>query len=222
MGKRRINNERITPRVFENDIAEMLSHVHPLTPIVVYMPVIAFLIYRAVGFGEGVGPILGVFALGLLGWTLFEYLVHRFLFHWNFKTKLGEQIHFLVHGIHHDYPRDPKRLVIPPTISIPLAIGVYLLFVLFLGEITAQAAYAGFLFGYVCYDTIHYATHHFAFKNNRLGQLLKRHHLRHHYQDEYTGYGVSSPLWDYVFGTMAEPETKTVAPAAKPRPKVKV
>lgn len=216
MGKRKINNERITPRVFDNPIAEMLSHVHPVTPIVVFIPVVAFLIYRAAGFGQGAGAIVGLFAAGLLFWTLFEYVVHRYVFHFNFKTAFGARVHFLVHGIHHDYPRDPKRLVIPPAISIPLAIGVYLVFALVLGEVTAQATYAGFLFGYVCYDTIHYATHHFSMKNSRLGQMVKRHHLRHHYQDEHAGYGVSSPLWDYVFGTLAAPEQKAKIPVAKP------
>ena len=219
MGKRQVNNERITPRVFENEIAERLSHVHPITPIVVYIPAVLFLLYRAVSFGQTAITVIGLFALGLLGWTFTEYVVHRYFFHFEFKSKAGQYLHFLVHGIHHDYPRDPKRLVIPPSISIPLAVGLYFVFVLVFGEVATQASYAGFLFGYVCYDTVHYATHHFAMKNSRIGQIVKRHHLRHHYQDEHAGFGVSSPLWDYIFRTMAAPEKKNRASAESPSPR---
>ena len=59
---------------------------------------------------------------------------------------------------------------------------------------------AGFGFGYVCYDSIHYAIHHFAMKRG-VWLWLKQYHLRHHYNDDHAGYGVSSPLWDYIFRT---------------------
>ena len=217
MGKRAINNERTTPRVFENDIAERLSHVHPASPIIAYIPASLFLLYRAVGFGQSAGTVIVLFLTGLFFWTLAEYLLHRYLFHFKFKSKFGTKIHFMIHGIHHDYPRDPKRLVIPLSISIPLAIVVYYLFVLGLGEVTAQAFSAGFLVGYVSYDTIHFASHHFAMKNSRLGQMVKRHHLRHHYQDEHFAYGVSSPFWDHIFRTVAPPEKKSSIPKAAPK-----
>ena len=105
----------------------------------------------------------------------------------------------MIHGVHHDYPNDATRLVMPPILSIPLAVIFYLMFRLLFGA-SAPAISAGFAFGYVCYDTIHYATHHFAMKQG-VWRWLKHYHLRHHYRDDAAGFGVSTPLWDYVFGT---------------------
>ena len=61
--------------------------------------------------------------------------------------------------------------------------------------------FSGFALGYVSYDSIHYATHHWQM-NGKIGKFLKNYHLRHHYGDDHTAYGVSNPLWDYAFGTI--------------------
>ncbi len=116
---------------------------------------------------------------------------------------MGKTLHFLVHGVHHDYPQDASRLVMPPILSVPLALFFYGLFLMIFGRL-APAAFAGLLFGYLCYDMIHYATHHFSMKRG-VWLWLKQYHMRHHYKDDHAGYGVSSPLWDYVFRTRAAP-----------------
>lgn len=187
-------------RMFDSGLMEFLSRVHPATPLVLYVPLIAGSLYLAL---ERVGlPILSVaelFALGLAIWTLLEYLIHRYAFHYEPTSRIGKQFHFVVHGVHHDYPDDAKRLVMPPAVSIPLAIIFYGLFWLISGH-TALAIWAGFAAGYVCYDSIHYAIHHFPMKAGILNRL-KQHHLRHHFHDDHSGYGVSSPLWDYIFRT---------------------
>jgi sterol desaturase/sphingolipid hydroxylase (fatty acid hydroxylase superfamily) len=129
------------------------------------------------------------------------------VFHYEPSSDWGKKIHFLVHGVHHDYPNDSKRLVMPPVVSVPLALLFYGMFVTILGEGYIAPFFAGFLLGYVCYDTIHYATHHAPMKG-RLGQWLKHHHILHHYRDNARGFGVSSPTWDIVFGTMQREEEK--------------
>jgi len=195
-----VSNKNETVRMFESNFIEFFSHVHPATPVVLYGPVIAFMLYLAFAYKKlSVVAVIGFFVLGILVWTLLEYVIHRYVFHYQPKTRLGKLLHFIMHGVHHDYPNDATRLVMPPIISIPLAVIFYTLFVLTLGRF-APAALAGFGFGYVCYDTIHYATHHFSMKRGIL-RWLKQYHLRHHYQDDHAGYGVSSPLWDYVFRT---------------------
>jgi sterol desaturase/sphingolipid hydroxylase (fatty acid hydroxylase superfamily) len=141
----------------------------------------------------------GLFAFGVLIWTLLEYIIHRYIFHYEPKTRWGKQLHFIVHSVHHDYPNDASRLVMPPSVSVPLAVVFWVVFALIFGRFAPPIS-AGFAFGYVCYDSIHYATHHFAMQN-RIGLWLKQYHLRHHFKDDQAGYGVSSPLWDYVFGT---------------------
>lgn len=200
-----VSNKNESVRMFESRFMEFFSHVHPATPLILYLPVIGYMLYRA--FTEGKMSILTVvafFILGILMWTLLEYVVHRYVFHYEPKTRIGKGLHFIVHGVHHDYPNDASRLVLPPVISLPMAVLFYFLFE-FSFRGFAPAVSAGFGLGYVCYDTIHYATHHFAMKN-RIGLWLKQYHLRHHYKDDEAGFGVSSPLWDYVFRTNRKTE----------------
>ena len=187
-------------RMFKNSLLEFFSHVHPATPLVVYLPVIAYMLYLGLWQRRlSTLTVAGLFLFGMLIWTLLEYIVHRHLFHYEPRTRVGKQLHFIVHGVHHDYPNDAKRLVMPPAVSIPLAIAFFGLFFGVFGRF-APAVSAGFAFGYICYDTIHYAIHHFPMKRG-VGRWLKQYHLRHHFHDDQAGYGVSSPLWDYVFGT---------------------
>jgi 4-hydroxysphinganine ceramide fatty acyl 2-hydroxylase len=200
MNKLFLSKANETVRMFKSDFMEFFSHVHPATPLVIYGPLITYALYvalwqRALSILAGVG----LFLLGLFFWTLIEYIIHRYAFHHEARTQIGKQFHFIVHGVHHDYPNDAKRLVMPPVISIPLALLFYGLFFLLFGS-SAPAVWAGLAAGYVCYDSIHYAIHHFPMKAGILNRL-KQHHLRHHYHDDHSGYGVSSPLWDYVFGT---------------------
>src|SRR5437870_5384826 len=195
-----VSNKNESVRMFESDFMEFFSHVHPITPVLLYKPVIGYMLY--VSFWQRNLPVLviaGLFLAGLLIWTLVEYLIHRYVFQYQPKSRWGKFLHFMAHGVHHDYPSDASRLVMPPVISVPLAILFYVLFVLVFGRFSPPM-FAGFICGYVCYDMIHYATHHRAMKAG-IWQRVKQYHLCHHYKDDHAGYGVSSPLWDYVFRT---------------------
>jgi sterol desaturase/sphingolipid hydroxylase (fatty acid hydroxylase superfamily) len=204
MKPRYVSNKNESPRFFDSDFIEFFSHVHPVTPVAIFVPIITGLLYFAMGPRRlSISATAGLFVLGVLTWTLVEYLMHRCLFHYEPKTRLGKRLHFLVHGAHHDYPQDASRLVAPPAFSIPVAAVFYGLFWCVFGRLT-PAPVAGFLFGYLCYDMIHYATHHFPMKRG-VGLWLKQYHLRHHYKDDARGYGVSNPLWDYVLGTRPPP-----------------
>jgi 4-hydroxysphinganine ceramide fatty acyl 2-hydroxylase len=195
-----VSNKNESVRMFESNFMEFFSHVHPATPVILYTPVIGYMLYAALVHKKlSFLAVAGLFLLGILAWTLLEYIIHRWIFHYEPKSRLGKLLHFIVHGVHHDYPQDATRLVMPPILSIPLAVVFYVLFAVTLGRF-APAVSAGFAFGYVCYDTIHYATHHFAMKRG-VWLWLKQYHLRHHYKDDQAGYGVSSPLWDHVFRT---------------------
>jgi sterol desaturase/sphingolipid hydroxylase (fatty acid hydroxylase superfamily) len=116
------------------------------------------------------------------------------------KGELGARIHFIFHGVHHDYPSDSRRLVMPPSVSIPLATLFYFLFRFLIGDISVHPFFAGFLTGYLFYDITHYAVHHFNM-HSKFWLAIKNHHIKHHFQDPDKGYGVSSPIWDYVFRT---------------------
>ncbi len=187
-------------RMFKSDLVERFSRVHPATPLLLYLPLIVASVYFALARVQlSILSIAELFVVGLAIWTLLEYIIHRYAFHYEPKTRIGKQFHFIVHGVHHNYPNDAKRLVMPPAVSMPLAIVFYALFFFVFGRL-APAIWAGFVGGYVCYDSIHYAIHHFPMKSG-IWNRLKQHHLRHHYHDDHIGYGVSSPFWDYVFKT---------------------
>jgi sterol desaturase/sphingolipid hydroxylase (fatty acid hydroxylase superfamily) len=196
-----VSNKNETIRLFKNPVLEYFSHIHPVTPIIVFVPLLIILSFF--GFKE-IGIINGIisFIIGIVLWSLTEYVIHRWAFHYHPKSEPGKRIHFLVHGIHHDYPRDATRLVMPLLVSIPLAVFFYFLFQTIFGAYYLNI-FSGFIFGYVSYDSIHYATHHFEMKG-KTAKFLKTYHLRHHYGDDHTAYGVSNPLWDYVFGTVPQ------------------
>jgi sterol desaturase/sphingolipid hydroxylase (fatty acid hydroxylase superfamily) len=193
-------------RIFKNPILESFTHVHPIVPLVLWSPIIIFLFYRGIAvIGLNAFEFLYLFLGGILLWTITEYTLHRFVFHWNSKSRAGKYFVFLFHGLHHDDPQDPTRLVMPP---LPAIIIVSLLWMLFSALFPAQyidVIMAYFLIGYLCYDYIHYATHHFAM-TSKIGKFLRKYHLQHHYAGEKSRYGVSSPLWDYVFQTTTGPK----------------
>ena len=195
-----VSNKNETVRMFEGGFMEFFSRVHPAIPLILYLPVIGYMLYVSLWQRQLSAIAVGaLFLLGILLWTLLEYLIHRYIFHYEPKTRVGKQLHYIIHGVHHDYPNDARRLVMPPSISVPLAFLFYGVFLLIFGRLT-PSVFAGLVFGYVCYDMLHYATHHFAMKRG-LWLWLKQYHLRHHYKDDHVGYGISSPLWDYVFHT---------------------
>lgn len=205
MGSMFISNKDETVRLFKNPVLEYFSHIHPATPLVVFLPAAGIALYGSI-LGGGIAVAIGfwssvaVFAAGIVAWTLVEYVIHRWAFHLEPTTEIGKRVHFLVHGIHHDYPRDSSRLVMPLLVSVPLGFAFYLMFAALFAPFN-NALFSGFLFGYVAYDSIHYATHHFPM-TTRVGRFLKEYHMKHHYVDDHTAFGVSSPLWDFVFRTV--------------------
>jgi sterol desaturase/sphingolipid hydroxylase (fatty acid hydroxylase superfamily) len=208
-----VSNKDESARLFKSNFLEMFSHVHPSVPLIIFIPVMSYCLYLAYINPALTGAsIVGLFFFGLFFWTLTEYLMHRFVFHYEPTSEWGKYLHFMMHGVHHDYPNDSLRLVLPPVISIPLALMFYYLFTAVMGATMVAPFFAGFILGYMIYDSWHYASHHFALKQS--GWIwLKQYHMLHHYQDPQTRFGVSSPLWDYVFGTTAGKEEKKTVEA---------
>jgi dihydroceramide fatty acyl 2-hydroxylase len=188
--------------MFGSPLLDRFTRVHPAVPAILYGPAIALLFVRG---AQGVGDLRAVWlaGAGYVAWTLAEYWVHRGVFHCEPEQGLGARLHWMLHGVHHDHPNDPRRLVMPPSASVPLALGFYALFWLVLGSLDAPPFAAGFLGGYLAYDTIHYHLHHRR-PRTWVGRRLRELHMRHHFQDDTRGFGVSAPYWDRVFGTAPE------------------
>jgi sterol desaturase/sphingolipid hydroxylase (fatty acid hydroxylase superfamily) len=203
---RRADVLRASPRMFDSDLLDRLSRVHPAVPVVIFLPAIAAML--ALGLDRN-GPLaaVGWIAVGYVVWTLNEYWLHRIVFHFEPDTPLGRRMHFIIHGVHHDHPNDPMRLVMPPSVSVPLALLYFGLFWVTLGPDAAPALGAGFFAGYLFYDMSHFHMHHHKPKT-RVGRKLRELHMRHHFQDSTRSYGVSAPWWDLVFGTASKARRK--------------
>lgn len=192
-----------SPRMFETEWIDRLSRTPWWTVPLVWLPLTTALVVAGLTVG-GVGPLAAVacFAGGWLIWSLTEYALHRTLFHWTPATSWGPRLHFLLHGVHHDWVFDRYRLVMPPAASLIVGSVFGLGFWAVLGPTWFWSTFAGFTFGYMVYDVIHYATHHLKWKA-RWFQALKKHHLLHHHSPRHQDrkFGVSTTLWDHVFRT---------------------
>ena len=196
-----------SPQLFESEFLNFFSRVHPAMPAVIFGPVVVAMEWIGASRGATAWE-LALLSLGGIGiWTLTEYWLHRLVFHWEPDNSFGRRLHFIIHGIHHDHPNDKLRLVMPPSVAIPLAALFFLAFWLIFGSPAAFPIFGGFMFGYLLYDYTHYYVHHFV-PRSELGKRLREQHMRHHFQDHRYGYGVSSPLWDVIFGTLPRHRNK--------------
>jgi len=202
-------------RLFKSDYLEFFTHIHPAVVLLLFCPVLFYFLWRGVaelGAQSGLWTVAAMYGVGFLAWTFVEYVVHRKVFHYEPKSEILQTVWFLIHGVHHEQPQCKTRLVMPPILSIPLALFFYGLFHVIVAvglqrPLGVAPLYAGFLTGYLAYDMLHYAEHHLSMKWGFLKQL-KRYHLLHHFKTPDVRFGVSSPLWDVVFGTLPKEPKK--------------
>lgn len=188
-------------QLFQNRYVEFLTKTHPLVIWGMYFPVIIWLLYYSLAhLGYNGLPVTFLFLSGMLAWTFFEYLMHRFAFHYIAENERAKRFIYIMHGNHHHFPRDRERLFMPPIPSLILACVIFFLLYLIMGWHVA-AFFPGFLFGYLMYGSMHYAIHAWNPPFKWMKPLWRNHHL-HHYKDDDKGFGVSTTLWDRVFGTM--------------------
>jgi sterol desaturase/sphingolipid hydroxylase (fatty acid hydroxylase superfamily) len=195
---------RGSARMFKSDFLEWFSHVHPVTPLIFFTPiVIASAVVSVTIYGNSGSALLWQIPLGYFVWTLTEYWLHRLVFHLPVRGQITKKIYFYAHGVHHDWPWDQSRLVMPPGASITLALLFYGLYRLVFPADLAHSLFAGFIFGYLSYDMLHWYSHAGTPKNRWL-KYLRREHMVHHFKENNTRFGVSCPWWDYVFRTRGQ------------------
>lgn len=197
-------------KVLENNFLEKyFATSHWIMPGVWFIPIIVYCLYASVAFRELTWPVIAAcVASGIFGWTLVEYGLHRFVFHLPpTNIHIIRSTLFVLHGYHHEFPSDPGRLVAPPVLSWPIAALLALIYRAAFGPYW-QALFAGTLVGYLAYDWMHYYTHH-AVPRSRFGKFMRRFHMEHHFKSADIQFGLSSPLWDFVFFTFRKPTPPT-------------
>lgn len=199
MPKNFVSNKDESVRMFNSNWMDAISRVHFSVPLYLYVPVIMICLYRSIFVFQLDGLlILGFSMIGIFVWTFAEYNLHRFIFHYHPTSEWGKRLSFIMHGVHHDYPNDSKRLVMVPSISLPLCVIFYALFYWIFGETRVDAFFVGYVIGYLFYDMSHYALHHANFKS-KFWLELKQNHMRHHYMEPDRGFGVSTTFWDLIY-----------------------
>uniref|UniRef100_U3J923 Fatty acid 2-hydroxylase n=1 Tax=Anas platyrhynchos platyrhynchos TaxID=8840 RepID=U3J923_ANAPP len=215
-------------RLFHSDFLESLSKTAWYVVFLVWTPVVLYLSwvsYTALAQGntrlfssfttEYSIPVHKyyfpfIFLLGMFLWSLLEYLIHRFVFH--MKPPASNYylitLHFLLHGQHHKSPFDSSRLVFPP-VPASLVIGFfYGVLQLLLPEVLGLSVFVGGLCGYVVYDMMHYYLHYGSPKKGTYLYGLKAYHVKHHFEHQKSGFGISTRFWDRPFRTLI-PEEET-------------
>lgn len=206
--------------LFSNPLLEKLARTHIAVPLGIYFLGSSMLLY--LGFSQSLLSISeGFFAFfsGLVFWTFFEYLAHKHIFHMLPTNKVKERIQYTFHGVHHEYPRDKERLAMPPAASVMILTAMFFVLRMFMGSYV-YAFLPGFVIGYSLYLFVHYAVHSYKPPRNFLKVLWINHSI-HHYKDDAVAFGVSSPLWDFIMGTLPEnTHQRKGAPGAATAPKL--
>lgn len=202
-------------KMFDNPLLEFLSKSNPTVTFITYGSIISTYIVLNYLYGpiSNIGQGIALYLGGLFFWTFAEYFLHRYLFHWITEHPFVQRFHYSVHGYHHEFPRDDTRVFMPPIPGLVLSTLFLGIFYLIMGTYAFLFA-AGFINGYLIYSTVHYSTHKFKPPKSKWLKTLWRHHNLHHYRFPDKAFGVSSPIWDYVFGTMPpmpKKRTKKVA-----------
>lgn len=194
-------------RVFRSSILEYgIGRAHPIVPGLWVLPAVTYLLRQS--FRHEAGWVTAaLFFSAILFWTLLEYGIHAMVFHKRITPSMSprlKMILFMLHGYHHEYPNDPGRLVMPIALAWPLGMIIGFVLWIFLGTHLFFGFFAGILAGYLGYDWMHYYTHHIRPKT-KAGRYLHEFHAIHHFIDENRNFGISSPIWDWVFGKAKEP-----------------
>ena len=206
--------------MFDNPVIEVLSKTPWWVIPIAYTPLemlFSYNMYKGIQEGEisVYSSFLYVIA-GLIVWSLGEYLLHRFFFHgedtWMKYVPFNRFLwtfHFTIHGIHHAFPSDRYRLVMPPVVGhIIFYIVFYLPITTIFKPAIAHSIFMGMAIMYQVYDLGHYYVHHNNPSEGSYFKMMKTYHMQHHYKFGTIGFGVSSKFWDVVFNTEILSEKK--------------
>ncbi len=182
-------------------LMKVLYISNPYIPFLVFVPIILGLTYYSFAVLQmTISHFLLFFAIAVAYWTLFEYAMHRFAFHFETENKAIKRFVYLLHGAHHDYPNDESLFMVSPLTSVSAAIIHYLFLFFLFGSQIVNPFMIGIMCCYLLYDWLHHAVHSYNFKNKWF-QKMKKHHMKHHFHDSKKGFGFTTVSWDKMLKT---------------------
>ncbi len=196
-----VSHKEVPAEIYDKEIFANMYTTNPVGYLYFYVPLFLVLtIYSLAVLAISIFTYFAYVAAAIGFWTVFEYVMHRYFFHWQPTNKWGKQFIYSLHKAHHEYPNDNRLLLVSWLLSFPSFLMLYGLFYVLLGSVNVNPFMAGMVACYIAYDWLHYASHNYNFKNS-LFQKLKRHHMMHHFQDKEKNYGFTSTLWDKILNT---------------------
>jgi sterol desaturase/sphingolipid hydroxylase (fatty acid hydroxylase superfamily) len=180
-----------------------IDRVELYKPFAFYAVVLALLNATAIASAEEFSVITSLASLvaGLLSWGLVEYSIHRWVLHREPPKGAAGMPGNRTHLAHHADPNALDRLNVQLSESLPVCVVYFLIAWALTGDWRAAAfAYDGLMLGYFFYEYLDYQAHHGAARG-RVVRYFRRYHLLHHHYDARVRFGVTSPLFDYLFGT---------------------
>ena len=187
--------------LFKTKFLERLTRTHIAVPVSLFLLYATALFYFSlIELDKGWLITLCLFAAGLLFFTWTEYQIHRRIFHLKSSDPKKQKLQYTIHGVHHEFPKDKERLAMPPVLSVTIATLLLVIARVILNEY-AFGFLSGFFTGYAGYLLVHYVLHVFAPPAN-VFRILWVNHAIHHYRDSDKAFGVSSPLWDFIYRTL--------------------
>src|SRR5215213_4090142 len=181
-------------------------------PFIFYTAILSAMQYAVVRSGASSLPAAaGLFVGGLLTWGLYEYVTHRWVLHREPKAEGFNLPGNLTHLRHHADPNSLQRLNVQLSESVPVCVVYFLLAWALAGSWQAAThLYTGLIAGYFFYEYLDYQAHH-GTSRGRLTRYFRKYHLQHHHHDATVRFGVTSPLFDYLFGTFHIEQRESVS-----------
>jgi dihydroceramide fatty acyl 2-hydroxylase len=171
------------------------------TPLYFYASVLPCLAFVATGQGLSSWSVILLLGSGFLSWGLIEYGLHRFIFHYDARSRVGRRLLYQAHLAHHENPKASTGNFASLCLTAPIAAAYWLVAWVATGSWPAASyLFIGMAVGYLYYQWLHFQCHH-GTSRLRLLRYLRNYHLLHHYKTPGLRFGVTSPLFDLVFGT---------------------
>ena len=195
---------------------EQVDKVQLYKPFIFYTAVVSALQLAVFRGGESsLAGAAALFVVGLLTWGLYEYATHRWVLHREPKAEGFNLPGNLTHLRHHADPNSLQRLNVQLSESVPVCVVYFLAAWGLTGSWqSATHLYTGLIAGYFFYEYLDFQAHH-GTSRGRLTRYFRKYHLQHHHYDATVRFGVTSPLFDYIFGTF-HIEKRGVARGARP------
>lgn len=190
-------------RLFRSDFLESLTHSNSVIILTIWYPVAFAFLFNGFRSAQSMGTFAVGILIGLFSWSIIEYFAHRVLYHFPVKSPLLRQYMYMYHGVHHREPFASSRVTMPVLPAALFFVVAYLGLNFVIPERYFSSIFGAYILGYALYESLHFAIHRLDLDLPFI-RYMRRHHMAHHLGGPQQKFGLTTPIWDYVFGTLGK------------------